>query len=102
MNTGRRASVYTRHRYPHARIESASLYMSCVSAALAPSGRQRETRPSPTPASRLICSAQVGRVIRGSLLDRYVEVADVEVVFGTQLVAAQAELFGGVAMGAVR
>src|SRR5262245_27469201 len=102
MNTGRRASLYTRHRYPHERIDSASLYMSCLSASLAPSGLHRSTRPSPTPRSAFIWSAQLGRVIAASPLDRHIEVADVEVVVGMQLGRGEAELLGGVAMRAVR
>src|SRR5436190_19753892 len=113
MSTGRRASVSTWQRYPSASIGSASLFMSWISTSVAPSGRHIVSRLSTTGSSARICSAHVGNCVdpddslvmwsrpsECSAVELDVEVLDVEVVVGADLVGAQAELLRGVAVRA--
>src|SRR5919204_2254008 len=85
-------------------MDSASLFMSCSSASVAPSGRHLAIKLSPTRSRARICSAQLGsaviaKLLAGSGFDGDVEVADVEVVLGSQLRLVQPELLGGVSVG---
>src|SRR3954447_23912906 len=80
--------------------------MSCTSASVAPSGRHVASRLSTTPLRASIWSSQpgsagAGSAVIGSVLQRHVEVPDVEVVVGPELRGAQAVLLGGVPVTAV-
>src|SRR5262245_16615036 len=83
-------------------MDSASLFMSCTSASVGPSGRQIASRLSTTSSRARSWSVQVGSSLIDSSLHCHVETLDVEVVVGSDLVDTQAVLLRGVAVRARR